>query len=46
MIEPPSNPNTLKRRDPREPWTPAHDKLLDIIAEHLVEEYLAEEDAK
>lgn len=46
MNEQPSTPNTLQRRDPREPLTPAHDKLLDMIAEHLVEEYLAEEDAK
>lgn len=46
MNEQPSTPNTLQRRNPLGLGTPAHDTLLDIIAEHLVEEYLAEEDAK
>jgi len=34
----------LKRRNPAAPLSPAHEALITILAEHLVEQYLAEEE--
>lgn len=42
--QPGTQERPLKRRDPAAPLTPAHKALITILAEHLVEQYLAEED--
>jgi len=39
--QPDAHEHPLKHRDPAAPLSPAHKTLITILAEHLVEQYLA-----